>query len=282
MGNISDYRDNDDEEVVRISQSTDDTDHDAPRTPYSVTAEEGHVQSEENEGAIHDRGCLCRYADMNLPMDKTDLMFLIFALVASAVLFAVRHIFPEAGWNRYIHDIVGSFCCVLYILPRARKTPEKLDEWGFTELPSSEGWIAGAGLIVLAFAGPVVTTLLLGGTLFFTPELVTEAFGYLWSAFAQEFLLCSIFANNLSRLNLLRGNLRIPILAGLVFGLLHFKPVNISWPQSTFMMGFTALMGFTLTFYFLKYRFIWPVIMLHAIGFPMVAYWIDPLLRDEQ
>ena len=140
------------------------------------------------------------------------------------------------------------------------------------------GWIAGARLIVLAFVGPIATIFLLGGTLFFKPEMITEALGYLWSAFAQEFLLCSIFANNMSRLDLLRGNLRVPLLAGLLFGAFHYHPMNFAWPQTPFMMGFTALMGFTLTFYFLKYRFLWPVIALHAIGFPMLEEWINPLL----
>jgi len=212
-------------------------------------------------------------------IDTADLKFFVVISVIGLTAFLVKNNVPSAGINRYILDIIGSFCCMLYVLPRARAHPWKLDDWGLTSKLSPAGWLGAVGLLVLAFVGPAVITLLFGGSLTFKLSMITDGLGYAWSAFAQEFILCSIAANALAKTKTLRGVWRVPILAGALFGLAHLLPEGFHWPHTPFMMAFTALMGFTVTFYFLKFRNLWPIVALHAIGFPMAQEWLDPLLR---
>jgi len=213
-------------------------------------------------------------------VDFADIKFAVVMVVVGLTLFFTKNFVPDAGLNRYVTDIIASFCCVAYILHRARRHPEKLDEWGLTTRLSPTGRIAGAGLVVLAFAGPATLAFILGGRLSFSLSMVVSGLGYVWSAFAQEFLLCSILANALARTRLFRGAWRVPAFAGVVFGLAHLLPEGFHWPHTPLMMGFTALVGFTVVFYFLRFRNLWPIVALHAIGFPMLTEWVDPVTRS--
>ena len=213
-------------------------------------------------------------------VDFADIKFAIAMVVVGLTMFFTRNFVPDAGLNRYVTDIIASFCCVAYILPRARRHPDKLDEWGLTTRLSPAGRIAGVGLVVLAFVGPATVAFILGGRLSFSLSMVVSGLGYVWSAFAQEFLLCSILANTLARTRPLRGAWRVPALAGGFFGLAHLLPEGFHWPHIPLMMAFTALMGFTVVFYFLRFRNLWPIVALHAIGFPMLTEWVNPIIRS--
>ena len=110
-------------------------------------------------------------------VDFADIKFAVVMVVVGLTLFFTKNFVPDAGLNRYVTDIIASFCCVAYILHRARRHPERLDEWGLTTRLSPTGRIAGAGLVVLAFAGPATLAFILGGRLSFSLSMVVSGLG---------------------------------------------------------------------------------------------------------
>jgi len=89
-------------------------------------------------------------------VDFADIKFAIAMVVVGLTMFFTRNFVPDAGLNRYVTDIIASFCCVAYILPRARRHPDKLDEWGLTTRLSPAGRIAGVGLVGLRAGIPAL------------------------------------------------------------------------------------------------------------------------------
>lgn len=179
------------------------------------------------------------------------------------------------GLGSALGDIF-SIACLGYILWRAQNEPGKLREWGLT-MPITLPALAGAGLLfLLAVGNAVALNQYYGGTLSLDAKGIVFAVNYLSGAFPQQFLLCSIAVVTLEKLPMLRGNWRIPLLLGVVFWLGHIWDVINDPSKLSFEFFLLILQGVCASYYFLRFRTVLPLVVLHAIVYAMGVMWIHP------
>ncbi len=209
------------------------------------------------------------------PIDRLDwvaatVIGLFFAVVKAIALFL-----PKWGAGPSSSAIPGVLC-VGYIIYRARRDPEKLDEWGINT-PISPGAAAGILALILLAAGALgAVGHALTGTLTFAPSYVFSAIIYIVAAFPQQFFLCSVGLVSLAKLPFFRGRWRASLLLGLLFGLAHFwVPVRIPGSEIPVQVIGTVPMGFLCAYYFLRFRTILPLTAAHSIVYVLYANWVE-------
>lgn len=209
-------------------------------------------------------------------VDRADLVFVLALGAVMATLKTAQITQPEWGISRHTHDTLASAIVLVYVIARARRAPQKLDEWGITT-PLSFAGLAMSGVMLLA----AVATLAMGGirlagSVSFEAALVPQMVEYLFAAFPQQFVLCSVVLAALGTLPLLRGHWRLPLAAGLAFSLAHFwTPVRIPGTFIPVQMVLTFPAGFAVAAYFLRFRSILPLTVIHAVVYPLLNNWIE-------
>jgi membrane protease YdiL (CAAX protease family) len=214
-------------------------------------------------------------ASVELPIDWMDLKFAVVVGIIATVLKVTRMANPE--WFHSFNDgLVPSLLCIGYIIARARRQPEKLDEWGLTTPLTAPAVLMGFVLLGIAVGLNAVSGLALTGRLGFEPWYVPDMVDYILGAFPQQFFMCSVGLVTLAKIPAFKGTWRLPLTVGLVFSLAHWwTPAHIPGTFIPVQMVTTLPAGFILTLYFLKFRNILPLTIIHAITFVVGVNWVE-------
>ncbi|MBI1320174.1 MAG: hypothetical protein GC168_14695 [Candidatus Hydrogenedens sp.] len=211
-------------------------------------------------------------------IDWRDLRFSLLVGVVFAVVKALSIFYPDfrIGSN----DVYLPFFLTLgYMLHRARREPEKLESWGLTVPTAPAAWAAAFGLLVLGVALIAGMSYGVGGTLSFDASYPRHMVDYFLAGFTQQFFLCSIGLASLAALPVFRGHWRLPLTVGLLFGLAHFwTPAKIPGTPIPLQMIGVVPMGALASYYFLRYRSVVPLSILHAILYVLLSRWVEAYL----
>jgi membrane protease YdiL (CAAX protease family) len=187
----------------------------------------------------------------------------------------VRFNLPE--WTHGLNNgLIASLMVAAYILHRARREPEKLDVWGITTPLSSAALVMAVVLLAVAVGTQAAAGLALVGTLSFESRYVPDMIEYLLGAFPQQFFLCSVGLVSLGKLAVFRGSWRLPLTVAVLFSLAHW------WPPAQFpgtpiplQMITTLPAGYFAAWYFLRFRSIVPLVVLHAVIYVISFRWVE-------
>lgn len=216
------------------------------------------------------------------PIDWMDLACAVFVGVVFALLKLAK--FKMPAWQIGMSDcVVPLVLTFLYIVLRARRQPEKLDEWGITApIPLSA---IAMGLLLLGVTAGVLATagLKLAGRLSFHASYVPQMVNYLLAAFPQQFFMCSVGLATLAKFRLFRGSWRLPLIAASLFGLAHFwVPFHFPGTGLPIQIIGTFPLGFAAAFYFLRFRTILPLTVIHAIAYVLFHNWLELPIRSAR
>lgn len=200
------------------------------------------------------------------------------ALVTGVVAVAVKAVaLTQPAWR--MGEVDGFLPCLIvvgYIVYRARREPEKLDTWGLTTpLRAAAVWMALAMLLagVAALAG---FAFMVAKGLTWEGRYVTAMVQYLAAAFLQQFFMCSVGIVTLEQVRMLQGRWRIPLVVGLIFAAAHFwTPHRIPGTFIPVQVPLTFPVGFLVSWYFLRFRTIVPLVVLHAILYVLLNRWVE-------
>ena len=208
-------------------------------------------------------------------IDWTDLKFAFFVGAVTALLKLIGQAKPE--WHLNAVDALVAFLLTLgYIIARARRQPEKLDEWGITTPLTLPAVATGLVLLGISVGSQAVHGIALTGRLSFEPSYVPRMVEYIVGAFPQQFIMCSVGLVFLTKLRPFRGMWRIPLAVGLVFSLAHFwTPARIPGTIIPIQMVLVFPAGVIAAFYFLKFRSILPLTVIHAITYVLLHNWVE-------
>lgn len=212
--------------------------------------------------------------------DKPDLKDIKVGIFVGVVFVIIKVLKIKAGLNLGNLDALIPFLvCILYIVFRARRDPEKLDEWGITKPVTMSAvfvfvLITGMGIGSLAAFG-----LLLSDSLSFELRYVKNMVDYIPAAFPQQFFLCSVDLVSFSKMKIFQGNWRLPIVVGLFFALAHFwTPFHIPGTRIPLQVIGTFPAGFLAAWYFLRFRNILPLTLSHIIFYVLLHNWVQVYL----
>jgi hypothetical protein len=183
--------------------------------------------------------------------------------------------FTRPEWHLNTTDALVPFLLTLgYIVARARRQPEKLDEWGITTpltFPAVALALAlfGVGVGVLT----VSTGIAFAGGPRFEPSYVPRMVDYIVGAFPQQFVMCSVGLVSLAKLRPFRNTWMLALAVGLAFCLAHFLLPGKA--LSTMLLELATLFpaGFLAAGYFLKFRNLLPLTAMHATLFVLLSSW---------
>jgi len=205
-----------------------------------------------------------------------------FALLLGVIMVFVKvtsDAHPDWHFCRTTIDDIASVMIIGYVIARARRHPEKLDEWGLSTPITWPAVLMGVALAAIGIGMLVAGTILANGTLSFEPAYVSQMIEYIPAGFPQQFVMCSIGLAALSTLRAFRGSWRLPLAVGVVFSLAHFwTPARIPGTIVPVQMILTLPAGFFAAFYFLKFRTIVPLTAIHAVMYPLLHNWIEMCL----
>ncbi len=208
-------------------------------------------------------------------IDWTDLRFAFFTGCVCALLKLTAQAKPEWQLNG-VDALVVFLLTIGYIIARARRQPEKLDEWGITTPLTLPAVAAGLVLLGIAVGSQAAYGIALTGRLDFEPSYVPRMIEYIVGAFPQQFVMCSVGLVFLSKLKPFRGAWRLPLAVGIVFSLAHFwTPAHIPGTIVPLQMVLVLPAGFVCAFYFLKFRSILPLTAIHAIAYVLLHNWVE-------
>ncbi len=217
--------------------------------------------------------------DETNPQRRIDWADVKFAVVLGIIMVAVKRAevrYPSLQVTRFTTDDVASVLAVCYIIARARRQPEKLDDWGITTPLTLPAFLSGLVLLAIAVGVLAAIGFKVAANLSFEPAYGTQMFEYILSAFPQQFVMCSVGLATLAALRPFQGAWRLPLTVGLVFSLAHFwTPASVPGTRVPIQMPLTFVAGFFATFYFLKFRSILPLTAIHAISYPLLHNWIE-------
>jgi len=208
-------------------------------------------------------------------IDWRDVRFGILVGVVTIVIKLLNKMIP--AWQiGNLDALVASILCVCYIVFRARTEPAKLDSWGLTTpltLPS----LATAFLLLLIAVGvQAVSGMAVGSKLEFPVSFIPDMVRYIPGAFPQQFFMCSVGLATLLTFPVFQSHWRLPLVVGLVFSLAHFwTPAKLPGTIIPVQMLTTFPAGFVATYYFLKYRSIVPLTVIHAIVYVLGYRWVE-------
>jgi len=209
-------------------------------------------------------------------IDWADVKFAV-ALVAIMVPLKMAELgYPSLRISRFTTDDIASVLTVGYIIARARRQPGKLDDWGITTRLTPLALLVGFLLLGLSAASSAAGGIATAGRLSFEPCYITQMVEYILSAFPQQFVLCSVVLTSLATLRPLHGSWRLPLLVGVLFSLAHFwTPAHFPGTSVPIQMPLTLGAGFCASFYFLRFRSILPLTVIHAFTYPLLYNWIE-------
>lgn len=209
---------------------------------------------------------------------QIDWMDLLCAVFVGAVTTLIKLIaFAKPAWQLNTTDALVAFLLTLgYIIARARRQPEKLDEWGLTTSLTLPAVMTGFALFGILAGCLAVSGIALTGKLDFEPSYVPRMIDYIVGAFPQQFFMCSVGLVTLAKLRPFQGMWRIPLAVGLVFSLAHFwTPARFPGTIIPIQMIVVFPVGFIASLYFLKFRNILPLTAIHAVGYILLHNWIE-------
>jgi hypothetical protein len=206
-------------------------------------------------------------------IDWKDVRFTFFLAGVFMLLKWTNFTRPE--WHLNTTDALVPFLLTLgYIVARARRQPEKLDEWGITTpltFPAVALALAlfGVGVGVLT----VSTGIAFAGGPRFEPSYVPRMVDYIVGAFPQQFVMCSVGLVSLAKLRPFRNTWMLALAVGLAFCLAHFLLPGKA--LSTMLLELATLFpaGFLAAGYFLKFRNLLPLTAMHAALFVLLSSW---------
>ncbi|MFM1918492.1 MAG: hypothetical protein RLZZ303_126 [Candidatus Hydrogenedentota bacterium] len=211
-------------------------------------------------------------------MDFEDIRASLAVGIAFVVLKALKLGVPSLGVGM-ADAVIPATMTLGYIFLRARREPEKLDTWGITARISWAAWAGFIGLVVTGAGVLALGSRALEGEITFRVSYLFNMVNYLPAAFPQQFFLCSVGLATLSKLKVFRGQWRLPLLVGILFGLAHFwTPVHL--PDSSFPISVVATipMGYFAAYYFLHFRTIIPLTIWHVVLYVLMVNWVQRFL----
>lgn len=210
-----------------------------------------------------------------LPIDWKDMKYGVFVGLVTATIKLIGFAKPE--WHVDTTDALAAFLLTLgYIIARARRQPEKLDEWGITTPITFPAVVTGLILLGICVGLLAACGIALSGKLSFEPSYVPRMFDYIVGAFPQQFFMCSVGLVTLAKLRPFHGLWRLPLAVGIVFSLAHFwTPAHFPGTIVPIQMAITLPAGFAVTLYFLKFRNILPLTAIHAIFYILLHNWVE-------
>ena len=218
-------------------------------------------------------------ASRNHSIDWMDIKFTLFLGVVSVIALVLVNGAPTLQNTRPTRDAIASVLTMGYIVSRARRQPQKLDDWGITTPLTLRLLLTGFALMLGAVGTLAMTSISIGGKPSFDIALFARAIEYILAAFPQQFVMCSIGLASLATFPALRGTWRIPLAVGLLFSLAHFWGTHrVAGTIIPIQMLLTFPAGFFAAFYFLKFRNILPLTVIHAISYPLLVIWVENYL----
>ncbi len=210
--------------------------------------------------------------------DPKDLLFVVALGILYLPVKLAEVLAPWAHFTGTTTNAIAFVTTMVYIIARARREPEKLDEWGITTPITLPAVVIALGLLAGGIAMLGATSLLLGGSPSFRPALLPQAIEYIAGAFPQQFVLCSIRISALSKFPVFRGWWRLPVAMSVLFYAAHlWSP--LLFPNTTLLIQlFPMLGGLVFTVYFMYFRNIIPTTLLHAFSFPFLVHWVESIL----
>jgi hypothetical protein len=208
-------------------------------------------------------------------IDWMDVKFAVFVGTVTTLLKLIAFAKPE--WHLNTTDALMAFLLTLgYIIGRARRQPEKLDEWGITTRLTMPAIATGFLLLGIAVLSLAASGFALTGNLTFEASYIPRMIDYIVGAFPQQFFMCSVGLVTLAKLRLFRGTWRLPLAVGLVFSLAHFwTPAHFPGTIIPIQMVVVFPAGFIVALYFLKFRNILPLTAVHAISYVLLHNWVE-------
>jgi hypothetical protein len=173
--------------------------------------------------------------------------------------------------------LICFFLTLGYILTRARTQPEKLDEWGITTPITAPAVLVACALFGVIMLSAALAKIYAGGLPPLSMAMVTGSIEYMSSGFTQQFFLCSVGLVSLAKIPVFRGWLRLPAALGIGFGVMHLW-LPISAPAERFWIELAGVvvvsgLGFIASAYFLRFRTMVPLGLLHAVSFGIGQVW---------
>lgn len=207
------------------------------------------------------------------PIDWTD--FKCTFLIGSVYLGLTWTHFAKPEWQLGdLNSLVPFFILLGYIFARARRQPEKLDDWGITTRLTLPAVASALVLLGIGVCGCMAVTGIAraGGPRLELSYLARMVY-YVVGAFPQQFVMCSVGLVSLAKLPFFRGGWRLPLAVGLAFCLAHFALPGKSLSELPRELVILFPGGFLAACYFLKFRNILPLTALHAILYILLASW---------
>jgi hypothetical protein len=202
-----------------------------------------------------------------------DVKFVVFVGIVGAAIKVVAATKPE--WHLNITDaLVASLLILGYIAARARREPEKLDEWGLTTPLTIPAVAAALVLLGIGVGGFSVSTgIAFAGGPRFEPSYVPRMIEYITGAFPQQFAMCSVGLVSLAKLRAFRNTWLLALAVGFSFCFAHLVLPGKS--VSTMLLELATLFpaGILASSYFLKFRNILPLTAMHAILYIFLSTW---------
>lgn len=215
-------------------------------------------------------------AQTAMKIDWRDIRFALVLGIVTIFLKMVTFYIPSWHFSRTTGDIALTTFTVGYILARARRMPHQLDQWGLTTVLTPAALLTGLSLLVFSVLVLAGLGFLIAGGLIFEPVYMAEMIEYIPAAFPQQFVLCSVGLVSLASLSAFRGTWRLPLLVGALFSLAHFwTPVRIPGTIVPVQMLITLPAGAGAAWYFLRFRNILPLTVIHAVLYPLMHHWIE-------
>lgn len=209
------------------------------------------------------------------PIDWMDVMFTVFIGIVFKLVGWANSAKPEWQLNA-LGAQLPFFLTMGYIVARARRQPEKLDEWGITTpLTLSAAAMAFVLLGIGAVGFSISTGIAFAGGPRLEPSYVPRMVDYLVGAFPQQFVMCSVVLVSLAKLRPFRNTWGLALAVGLAFCLAHFVQPGKSMSTILLELGTLFPAGFVASSYFLKFRNILPLTAIHAILFIFLTSWTE-------
>jgi hypothetical protein len=211
-------------------------------------------------------------------VDWRDIRFAVVVGVVSLILKLLELTRPELGMSGPVGFV--PFVLILgYAIYRGRREPEKLEEWGLTTAVTAQAVIVAGLLFLLSLVVIGVGGLQMAGRLSFEWSYLPAMIMYVDDGFSQQFFMCSVGLVSLAKLPVFRGLWRLPLVVGAVFALAHFwTPHRIPGTIIPLQMILTFPAGFGCAYYFLRYRTVLPLAVLHAVLYVLLHNWIEAYL----
>lgn len=209
------------------------------------------------------------------PIDRLDIRFAVFVGMLTGGVKMIGRTMP--AWEVRDNDALLAFLvCLVYIVARGQRQPAKLDEWGLTTPLTPGALVGGLALLLLGIALQAAAGLAAAGTLSFEIAYLPRMIDYIPGAFPQQFFMCSVGLVTLARFPIFHGLWRLPLTVGIVFSLAHWwTPARLPGTFIPIQMLTTLPAGFFCALYFLKFRTVLPLTLLHAILFVLGVEWVE-------